>query len=59
MKFESFCRSNRICQVGLVAGGLPSERIDIKPNFLPHIPGLVTERKKYAVFVGRLSEERG
>ena len=43
----------------LVAGGLPAEQIDVKPNFLPQIPRIRTERKKYAVFVGRLSEEKG
>lgn len=44
----------------LTAGGLPSERIEVKPNFLPNPPELFKERKKrYAVFVGRLSAEKG
>ncbi len=43
----------------LVAGGLPAERIEVKPNFLPSPPDLSKERKPYAVFVGRLSKEKG
>lgn len=42
-----------------VAGGLPAERITIKPNFLPAIPETAFGRKSYAVFVGRLSAEKG
>lgn len=43
----------------LIAGGLPSERMSIKPNFTPDVsePGLGDG--DYAVFVGRLSEEKG
>ncbi|HTP67249.1 MAG TPA: glycosyltransferase family 4 protein [Geobacteraceae bacterium] len=43
----------------LMAGGLPAERIEIKPNFLAQSPAAVNERGNYAVFVGRLSEEKG
>lgn len=43
----------------LVAGGIPSERIEVKPNFLPYTPELSKKRKGYAVYVGRLSEEKG
>ena len=43
----------------LVAGGLPTERIEIKPNFIAQAPAVAKERGNYAVFVGRLSEEKG
>lgn len=45
----------------LVAGGLPRERIDIKPNFLPvAAKGSGSGNTgDYAVFVGRLAEEKG
>jgi glycosyltransferase involved in cell wall biosynthesis len=43
----------------LVAGGLPTNRIEVKPNFLPAIPSLSSQRGRYAVYVGRLSKEKG
>lgn len=42
-----------------IEGGLPSERIFVKPNFLDHDPGARTEAEDYAVFIGRLSPEKG
>lgn len=41
-----------------VAGGLPADRIIVKPNFIPD-PGLRTATGDYAIFVGRLSGEKG
>jgi len=43
----------------LILGGLPSERIEIKPNFLPIVPSIGSGDGGYAVYVGRLSEEKG
>ena len=44
----------------MIAGGLPQERIRVKPNFLPDPPA---PRRKaaepYAVYVGRLRKEKG
>lgn len=42
-----------------VAGGLPTGRIEVKPNFLPDAPPLGRGDGEYAVYVGRLSEEKG
>lgn len=44
----------------LVAGGLPGERIRIKPNFVK-APAALPEhpRRQHALFVGRLSPEKG
>ena len=42
-----------------VAGGLPENRITIKPNFLPNPPSPGTGKGNYAVYVGRLSAEKG
>ncbi len=42
-----------------VRGGLPIERVFVKPNFLPEDPGAGTGAGGYALFVGRLSEEKG
>ena len=44
----------------LVAGSIPAELIEVKPNFLPQAPLCVNgDRENYAVFVGRLSAEKG
>jgi glycosyltransferase involved in cell wall biosynthesis len=43
----------------LVEGGLPRGRIVVKPNFLPDPPPVRDERGEYALFVGRLGEEKG
>ncbi|MCM2375146.1 glycosyltransferase [Aporhodopirellula aestuarii] len=43
------------------AAGLPPERMTVKPNFVRPDPGFHDSRSKknYAVFVGRLSKEKG
>lgn len=38
-----------------IAGGLPAERIVVKPNFVDPDPGPGPEERDYAVFVGRFS----
>lgn len=45
----------------LVAAGLPSGRVHVKPNFYPGNPVVVpwAQRKPYIVFAGRLTAEKG
>ena len=43
----------------LVAGGLPAKRMSVKPNFLPDPPPAGSGEGGYAVYVGRLAEEKG
>ncbi len=42
-----------------VEGGFPAEKLVVKPNFVYPDPGTGTGRGGYALFVGRLSEEKG
>jgi glycosyltransferase involved in cell wall biosynthesis len=42
-----------------VALGLPEKTIHVKPNFLAHDPGQRPSPGSYALFVGRLSPEKG
>jgi glycosyltransferase involved in cell wall biosynthesis len=42
-----------------IAGGLPPEKIVVKPNFLMSDPGSGGHQGKFALFVGRLSPEKG
>jgi glycosyltransferase involved in cell wall biosynthesis len=43
----------------LVAGGLPAAKIVVKPNFVHPDPGAAEGGGTYALFVGRLSQEKG
>jgi glycosyltransferase involved in cell wall biosynthesis len=42
-----------------VENGLPKEKIFVKPNFVSPDPGARTGKGDYALFVGRLSPEKG
>lgn len=42
-----------------IEGGLPPEKIVVKPNFVHPDPGVGEGRGGYALFVGRLSREKG
>jgi glycosyltransferase involved in cell wall biosynthesis len=42
-----------------IQGGLPAERIAVKPNFVSPDPGPGAGCGRYALFVGRLSKEKG
>jgi glycosyltransferase involved in cell wall biosynthesis len=42
-----------------IKGGLPSSKIMIKPNFYYPEPKRLSKHRKYALFVGRLSKEKG
>lgn len=43
----------------LVEGGLPSDKVIVKPNFIDPDPGPGAGRGGYFLFVGRLTEEKG
>ncbi len=43
----------------LIAGGLPADKIVVKPNFVEGAPAAGTGAGGYALFVGRLSSEKG
>lgn len=42
-----------------ISGGLPAEKIVIKPNFVDPDPGIGEGKGGYALYVGRLSTEKG
>jgi glycosyltransferase involved in cell wall biosynthesis len=42
-----------------IEGGLPAEKIVVKPNFVYPDPGFNAGRERFALFVGRLSPEKG
>ena len=42
-----------------IEGGLPAEKIEVKSNFIDPDPGEGLNRDRFALFVGRLSPEKG
>ena len=42
-----------------IEGGLPTEKVAVKPNFVHPDPGPGRSRRGHALFVGRLSPEKG
>ena len=47
------------CRRKFIEGGLPAEKIVVKPNFIATDPGVGGGRGGYGVFVGRLAPEKG
>jgi glycosyltransferase involved in cell wall biosynthesis len=56
---DAYIAISEFARAKFIEGGLPAERIAVKPNFVGHDPGLGAGRGGYALFVGRLSEEKG
>lgn len=42
-----------------IEGGLPAEKLVVRPNFMNSVPPLTDEERSYALFVGRFSPEKG
>lgn len=58
-RVDAYIALSQFARAKFVAGGLPAERIHVKPNFLSTDPGAGTHRGGYALYVGRLSVEKG
>lgn len=56
---HTFVALSEFSRQRFIAGGLPAEKITVKPNFVDPDPGERTSDGDYAIFVGRLSEEKG
>jgi glycosyltransferase involved in cell wall biosynthesis len=61
---DAYIAPSEFARKKLIAGGLPPERIVMKPNFVAPDPGAGTGRAGrepggYALFAGRLAEEKG
>lgn len=50
---------NEFCKSKFVQGGLPADRVDVKPNFVDWTASLPEERRSGGLYVGRLSVEKG
>jgi glycosyltransferase involved in cell wall biosynthesis len=60
-KVDTYVALSEFARRKFVAGGLPARRILVKPNFVYPDPGTRPHKEtgEYALFVGRLSEEKG
>ncbi len=58
-RVQRFIALTEFSKQKFVDGGLPANLITVKPNFLPTDPGAGQGRGGYAMFAGRLSEEKG
>jgi len=56
---DSYVAPSTFARRMLIRGGMPQEKIDVVPNSLPFDPGAGSGAGGYAVFVGRLSQEKG
>ncbi|OLB93901.1 MAG: glycosyl transferase family 1 [Candidatus Rokubacteria bacterium 13_1_40CM_68_15] len=56
---DAYIAMTEFARAKFIAGGLPAEKIAIKPNFCPVDPGIGHGAGGYALFVGRLSPEKG
>lgn len=57
-KVTRYIALNEFCRNKFVEGGLPAERIMVKPNFVD-VPAGIEESRQDGLFVGRLSAEKG
>ncbi|MBI3897920.1 MAG: glycosyltransferase [Gammaproteobacteria bacterium] len=57
-KVTRYIALNEFCRGKFIDGGLPPERIVVKPNFVD-IPAQESQMRKGGLFVGRLSSEKG
>jgi glycosyltransferase involved in cell wall biosynthesis len=58
-KVDQYIAPSEFARSKFVEGGLPADRIVVKPNFVSPDPGVGTGSGEYALFAGRLSEEKG
>jgi glycosyltransferase involved in cell wall biosynthesis len=56
---DAFIAPSEFARSMFVGGGLDADRIIVKPHFVDPDPGPGSGRGGYAVFVGRLSKEKG
>jgi len=58
-KVTSYIALSEFSRQKFIAGGLPAEKIVVKPNFVSPDPGPSSSDSEYVLFVGRISREKG
>ena len=58
-KVDAYIAASLFTREKMLANGLPGDRLHVKPNFIVEDPGIGTGDGGYALFLGRLSPEKG
>ena len=58
-KIDGYIALTQFAKNKFIQGGFPAEKIHVKPNFVDPDPGVGEGSGQYALFVGRLSVEKG
>lgn len=58
-KVDRYIALTNFARNKMIEGGLPADKIIVKPNFVHPDPGMGEGRGGYALYVGRLSVEKG
>src|SRR5262249_43459516 len=58
-KVDVFVTLSGFAKEKLIDGGLPAEKVLVKPNFVHPDPGVGTSPRGFALFAGRLAKEKG
>ena len=58
-KVTRYIALNEFCRGKFIEGGLPAERMDVKPNFVDHLTQPQWHERSGGLYVGRLSVEKG
>jgi len=58
-KVDKFIAPSEFTRKKLIQGGLPEEKIAVKPNFVDPDPGIGSGSGGYFLYAGRLTEEKG
>jgi glycosyltransferase involved in cell wall biosynthesis len=56
---DTYIALSEFARQKFIAAGLPADRVVVKPNFVHPDPGSQQSQGEYAIFVGRLSAEKG
>ncbi len=56
---DAYITPTRFARDKFIAGGLPADKLFVKPNFVHPDPGVAAGGGGYAIYVGRLSHEKG
>jgi glycosyltransferase involved in cell wall biosynthesis len=56
---DAYLTPSQFCRDTFIRSGLPAEKVHCRPNFLARDPAPRSSTREYALFVGRLSPEKG
>jgi glycosyltransferase involved in cell wall biosynthesis len=58
-KVDAYITLTEFARQKFIEGGLPESKVFVRPNFLVEDPGPGEHKREYALYIGRLSPEKG